>query len=144
MYTCTHVHTHIHRLLYIPTFKIPTSVCVFIIREVNSELDSEEDLTKLITFMIDSDNEKVNSTHGYIIYISLHHKGYWCRASVSNVNEYHNGCFRKVCYYIHFECLHHISFTSKEYQSILRLTLNGCFSQLESMMANGFLSASQR
>ena len=38
-------------------------VC-FIIREVSSELDGEEEhMTKLIKFMIDSDNMKVNSLY---------------------------------------------------------------------------------
>ena len=36
-----------------------TVIHVFIIREVNGGFDGEQDMTKLITFMIDTDNVKV-------------------------------------------------------------------------------------
>ena len=117
------------------------------IREVsNEELDGEVDMTKLITYMIDSYDEKVNFTCTRCLYSSmpLHHKDYWYRISISSVNECHNGCFRKVC---HMKCIlvkAHTFFISKECQSILRHTINGFFSQLDSIVANGFLSASQR
>lgn len=117
-------------------------MCAFI-REVSSESNS---VIKLITFMIDSDNEEVR-LHTYNInnYLNtaLHHKDYQCRAPVSNVHEYHNGRSRKVYSNHLIVSITFIPF-SKECQSILRHAINECFSHLKSDMDNAFLSATQR
>ena len=58
-HTCTHTytHTHTHTKVFLYKVIIMVNTCVFIIREVSSDVEGE-DLTKLITFMIDS--EKVD------------------------------------------------------------------------------------
>ena len=103
--TRAHNHMHTHRYTCVCVCDKPTqSVDLFtyaFIREVNNEeLDSEVDLSRLIAYMIDSNDEKVNFTRTRCLYSSmpLHHKDYWYRVPVSNVNECYNGCFRKVCH----------------------------------------------